>query len=372
MNRKKKIIVISAVNIVEGGTLTIVKNFLSSLSNLNDVDVIAYVHCAKLYDTGKNIRLIERIDIKRSWIKRLWFEYIECRSISSDIKPDLWVSLHDTTPIIKHGEQVVYCHNPSPFYSRKLSDAYYSPRFYIFTWFYKYLYGINITKNKYVIVQQEWIANAFEEMYGINNVIVSRPDVDKSHDNKSSEVCANNTISLFDGKLVFFYPSLSRTFKNFEVICEAVKRLPSNFYDKIRVVLTIDGSEDPYSRSIVAKYHDLSSIEFVGRLTNEKVMEQYKATSVVLFPSRLETWGLPITEAKKSNLPLIVSDLPYAHETVGDYNKVVFFDSLSADKLSLIIVDILLEKNIFTNHKKKNSSRLSVDGFDNLISLLIK
>jgi glycosyltransferase involved in cell wall biosynthesis len=44
----------------------------------------------------------------------------------------------------------------------------------------------------------------------------------------------------------------------------------------------------------------------------------------VLFPSKLETWGLPISEAKALGKPLFVADLPYAHETVGIYANVSF------------------------------------------------
>jgi glycosyltransferase involved in cell wall biosynthesis len=367
----KKKIVVSAVNITEGGTLTIVREFLSSLVKFSCVDVIAYVHKADLYEFSDNLTVIECADIKTSWLKRLWFEYFECRSISSKVKPDLWISLHDTSPSIMHGEQVVYCHNPSPFYVRKLTDAYYSPKFYIFTWLYKYLYKINIKKNKFVIVQQNWIADAFEEMYGIGTVIVSRPETDISQYKKFEKDAISDQVLFFDDKLVFFYPSLSRTFKNFEVICEAVKRLEPNVRDKIRVILTIDGTEDLYSRSVFDKYRTLSCIEFVGKLTHEQVIEQYKSTSVVIFPSRLETWGLPITEAKRLNLPLMVSDLPYAHETVGDYDRVVFFDSLSAAQLSAIISDVSRGKYIFGHHEQEVRSRLSIDGFDSLIAHLL-
>jgi glycosyltransferase involved in cell wall biosynthesis len=52
----------------------------------------------------------------------------------------------------------------------------------------------------------------------------------------------------------------------------------------------------------------------------------YEQADCLLFPSRLETWGLPISEAKKYGLPMLVADLPYAKETVGNYAQVEFID----------------------------------------------
>jgi len=40
----------------------------------------------------------------------------------------------------------------------------------------------------------------------------------------------------------------------------------------------------------------------------------------------MESWGLPITEARQAHLSMFVADLPYAHETVGDYDRAEFID----------------------------------------------
>ncbi len=61
----------------------------------------------------------------------------------------------------------------------------------------------------------------------------------------------------------------------------------------------------------------------------------------MLFPSRLETWGLPITEAKVHQLPILVADLPYAHETVGEYDLVSFFDPQSPELLADLMASII-------------------------------
>lgn len=66
--------------------------------------------------------------------------------------------MHDITPNVKVEAQFVYCHNPSPFYKMRFSDVKYSFKNYLFTKFYKYLYKINIHKNKMLLYSK----NGFE------------------------------------------------------------------------------------------------------------------------------------------------------------------------------------------------------------------
>ena len=48
------------------------------------------------------------------------------------------------------------------------------------------------------------------------------------------------------------------------------------------------------------------------------------------FPSRIETWGLPISEFLPYDRPMLLSDLPFAHETAAGAGAVGFFDPSSA------------------------------------------
>ncbi|HCQ3249642.1 TPA: glycosyltransferase, partial [Escherichia coli] len=250
------------------------------------------------------------------------FEYYDCRRISKEIKPDIWISMHDMTPTVICKNQFVYCHNPSPFYQSKLFDLKMDPSFFIFTLLYKYLYKINIKKNKAVIVQQDWLAHAFKKWYGVKNILVSKPE--ENDINNISLGCSEQK-----SYGTYFYPALARTFKNFEVIGEAVQMLSTRnpqAYAKLNIILTIDGEENKYANYIYNKYSHLKAINFVGRLTRNEVNEYYSKVDVLLFPSKLETWGLPISEAKMKHLPMLVADLSYAKETVGTYDKVTFID----------------------------------------------
>ena len=147
-------------------------------------------------------------------------------------------------------------------------------------------------------------------------------------------------------EISFVYPAFPRFFKNFEVICEAVKTLEEKGISNFKVYLTIDGSENNYSRKIVDKYSYLKAIFFLGIQKKSDIITLYEKSTCMIFPSKLETWGLPISEFKDYNKPMLVSDLEYAHETVGDYEKVSFFDPDSSIKLASLMKKIIENEDL--------------------------
>ncbi len=330
MGENSKLIVISAINLSEGGTLTILKNCLNYLSSFvenNNYKVLALVYdrvnC--YYD---NIEYIEIKKAKYNWCKRIYIEYFYFHHFSKKRNIYLWFSLHDITPRVSAQKRVVYCHNPTPFYKPKIHEVKFSFKLFLFSSFYKYLYKININKNNFIIVQQSWIKDCFINMYKLkkDKVIVAYPH---------SEIKQLRSYSSTDySKIIFFYPSLPRPFKNFEVICEAVRLLKKRKITNFQVLLTVDGNENKYAKWLYKTYSHLKNIKFTGHLTLEEVHEIYSYASCLIFPSSLETWGLPISEFCPYNKPMIIADLPYAKETASSAKLVSFFDPLNAEQLA--------------------------------------
>jgi glycosyltransferase involved in cell wall biosynthesis len=71
------------------------------------------------------------------------------------------------------------------------------------------------------------------------------------------------------------------------------------------------------------------------------VQELYGRADCLVFPSRLETWGMPISEFKQTGKPMLVADLPYGHETVGDYANASFFSPLDAENLAEAMQELI-------------------------------
>jgi hypothetical protein len=148
-------IVLSGVNLVDMGPLHIFREALQSLVRAygDEYEVIAIVHRCALFDIP-HVRYIEFPKIKSSWLRRLWFEYATLRTLSRQLSPKLWLSMHDMTPNVTADIRAVYCHNPSPFYHLQLRDAVLDPTFALFVLFYRHLYRINLKINDFVIFSQ--------------------------------------------------------------------------------------------------------------------------------------------------------------------------------------------------------------------------
>lgn len=324
----------------EGGIFTILDNCLKEISRYNfnnDYKIIALVGDKSKFDYA-NVDYLEFPKSKKNWWYRLYYEYFYFKRISKKIRPDVWLSLHDMTPNVMCKNRFVYCHHPTIFYKPTFLDWKFDYKIGIFSVLYKHLQKINIRKNKAVFVQQVWIKTEFEKLYGITNVVVSKPEF--------IEKITPEKVALDATKIHFFYPSFPRSFKNFEIIFDAVALLENSVSDKIIIHLTLDKkSNDKYSRFIFEKYKNSKNINFTGILSKHEILKYYNSIDCLIFPSKLETWGLPITEAKAFQKPMFLANLSYAKETVGNYNDVSFFDVNEPQELANLIT-AFVEKTI--------------------------
>lgn len=337
---EKKIHVISGINLFSGGTLTIYRDFLKCLKDngyLTKNKFVIFVHKKELFEDYKDdVEMIELPKSRKSYFYRLYYEYHYFKKYSKKHDVESWFSIHDFSPIVKAKKQFVYCHNPLPFYNSKTIGLFN----YFYGRIYMHLYLKNIKSNDYVFVQQKWIGDIFSKKRKKLNVAVTRP--------VSDIVGEPHPIDINKNKIVFFFPSLPRWFKNFETACEAISLLKN---ENVELRITISGDENKYSKKIYEKYKNDKRIKFLGLQSKEEMKKQYNEADCLIFPSKCETWGLPISEFKTTGKPIIVSDLPYAHDTVGDYHSVAFFNPLNAKELSTLILDLLNGKNIFNSHK---------------------
>ena len=315
-------IVLSGVNFSEMGPLTVFKDAIASLKEeySSKYEIVALVHKKSLFDTP-DVTFMEYPEVKSSWLKRLRFEYFECRRISEELKPYLWFAMHDMTPNVRATIRAVYCHNPSPFYPFRMQEMLLDWKFGLFTLLYRFLYGINIRSNDFVVVQQDWMRKQFRSLYGVRTIVVAHPSLDYLQIEGGEQVhpCAHK-------RYRFFYPAYPRTFKNIEQILGATRKLENDGFDQFEVWLTMNGTETRYAARLVREFSDLTTVRWLGILPRADVMRLYGDADCLIFPSKLETWGMPITEFKATGKPILAANLPYAHETVSEYGKVAFFE----------------------------------------------
>lgn len=312
-------LVVSGINLAEGGPLTVLQEFLSACDDLPaDWEIVAFVHSRALVKSPR-IKAVEIPEARGSWLRRLRIEWFRFRKEAARLQPDLWVSLHDITPWVGSVKQVVYCHNAVPFCRLRVRDAWFEPARLLFRLGYPFVYRLNIRRNSAIIVQQTWMRQEFKRWVGARvPIIVAYP----------ASTTKRTSVRPLPQKaaVTFLYPTLPRPFKNLELIGRAVEALEHGGAWNSKVIFTINGNENSYARWIRRRFGSLSSLHFIGRQTREQMLGLYGQADCLLFPSRMESWGLPITEARQHGLPIFAAKMPYAYETVGTYQNVDFID----------------------------------------------
>lgn len=186
-----------------------------------------------------------------------------------------------------------------------------NPKIPLFAIFTRMLYKINVKRDTYLVAQQEWMRKSLSRMlpFPSGRIILSPPVFMAApfEDRSGKEEVP-----------VFFYPCTPDCHKNVETACAAAGALESLLGKKrFQLVLTLDGSENRYARWLKKRYGNVSSIDFHGYMSRTELYDYYARAACLVFCSRVETWGLPISEFKPSGKPMILPDLPYARETAA-------------------------------------------------------
>lgn len=336
-NIVRKRIVVSAVNIRKGGTLTVLKECLEYLAGQPNLDVIALVHKQTLCDYP-GIRYIEMPWTLKSWFHRLWCEYVSMHKISKEIGDiDLWLSLHDTTPRVKARAQAVYCHNPYPFFKWKFRHLFQNRKIVAFSLFSRWIYRIGLKREKWVIVQQEWIRSSFLRMFPFlssDQVIVALP--------KSLHPEIPDLRVPGQGKKTFIYAAYGDIHKNFECLCQAAELLEKEgLGNKFSVYMTVGRDDNPYCKWLYREWGHLASLHFTGFMPREELYRRYGEADCLVFPSQVETWGLPISEFGVSGKPMLIADRPYAHETSAGCAQTAFFNPDDPMELAAMMKSVI-------------------------------
>ena len=316
-----------------GGALSVLNDFYDEYkSNVNN-DYIFVVSKPELEEV-KNVKILRYPWIKKSWLHRLYFDSFIAPKLIEKHEADEVLSLQNI--IIPHTniKQVVYIHNSLPFAEHRFSISENS-----LLWIYQNILSKIIFKsiknaNK-VIVQTHWMKKACIERLKINSdkIEVMSPkmniEVEKYFEPTKESLST------------FFYPASGFEFKNHKAIVEACLELKKEGIDKYKVIFTLNGNENKNMLILYKKVKKYNlPIYFVGNISRHKVFDYY-SKSVLIFPSYIETVGLPLIEAKMHKAPILVSDCEFSHEILNEYDEVSYFNPTDEKTLKLLMQKII-------------------------------
>ncbi|HPH11961.1 MAG TPA: glycosyltransferase [Thermotogota bacterium] len=325
----KPIIIVNDVAASQGGALSILRQSLSELSENKEAEHfhwIVFVSNDLMKDYNAEHIEIRKVNVKK-WHKRIWWDTIGIKKYlnNSKIKPALAVSLMSVGFKYLKVPQMVYIHQSLPY-----GDFSEFKRFEWKSKFYTRAIGIwmkwSISKNSIIIVQTEWMKEAVNKKLGIpiEQIQVIVPNVEKLYTTTNSIKKA-----AFSNRL--FYPAVPTvSYKNHELLVRILfdlkERTPKLFY-RLKIVFTCKPEDSKLTRffaELAKKWKVDSQIDWVGYISVEQMKDEYENADIVLFPSKLETYGLPLIESASMGKQILVLDKPYAHDALNHYEGVSY------------------------------------------------
>ena len=317
-----------------GGALTILQDFYNDVVQSNNPEIEWYfvVGVPTLKNTA-NIEVLRFPWIKKSWFHRLFFDIIIAPKMISKFKIDKVLSLQNMIIPRLQCEQTLYVHQALPFIDYKFSFN--ENKLF---WIYQNIIGRgiirSIKKANQVIVQTEWMKKACVKIAGVHesNIKVIAPKINITDPHYFEPTL--NSIS------TFFYPANSMEYKNHSIIVEASK-IVKEFLIDFNVFFTLKGDENPTISALKRQsVENQLPIEFGGSLQRIDVFSYY-SKSILLFPSYIETFGLPLVEAKLHRSIIFAADCPFAREILEEYPNAYFFDPFNVYELVDLMKKVL-------------------------------
>jgi hypothetical protein len=143
-------------------------------------------------------------------------------------------------------------------------------------------------------------------------------------------------ISAENKKWDFFYPSDGSHHKNHLRLFSSW-RLLANSGNFPSLAVTLDPCQDVALLREIKESVKNSAARIVnlGRLNSSEVAEQYRNSKALIFPSVVESFGLPLVEAANLKLPILAPELDYVREVCEPSQT---FDPYSSRSIAMAVL----------------------------------
>lgn len=332
----------------EGGALSIIKDFANHVRD--NYQNHEWIFLLSDFHIEEEINLKVKI-IKNSKIRRLFFDDFIGSKIINKLNPDIILNFQNTYIEGAKAPQIIYLHQAIPFQREVNFNIFRRDEFkyaIIQKLLGKRIIG-SVTKADKVIVQTEWMKKAVLNLTDIehNRVLVFPPHINIRKKRKLTSTYNNN---------LFFYPTGDEIYKNFEVI-EDASNMINNLEFKVEVTI---------KRKLNNKH-----IESIGMISRGEVFKKYQ-DSILLFPSKIETFGMPLAEAKEFNCIILASDTEFSREILEGYNNAYFFNPNDSYQLSNLM-ELCINSSIKQENceRDRNQYMQLNDSWDTIINVLL-
>ncbi|WP_330961894.1 glycosyltransferase [Photobacterium sp. 53610] len=312
-------IAISAVNVNTGGALVLLNELLSELTKKHII-VDLYIH--EKLDLNK-IYLSNNVMVKKR--RNLFFSLLIFQ------KYERVLFFGNLPPLNKVKNSILYIHNA---YLVKKRTCYKHLNFkqQVKISLLKLYIRFFIHNVSHVACQTESMKKEIISYYNKESLILPF----------YKELEFKKVEKLYD----FCFIGLPSIHKKHDFLFDCLSRL-STLKIPCKVIVTVP-NEERYENILneinVINKRRIVSIENLGLLPFEKIVDVYRASSALIFPSILESFGLPLIEAAMLKLPIFAPNLNYVNDVIGDCN---YIDIANVEDTVMKMKDYLFDSSAY-------------------------
>lgn len=337
--KKHFIIYAPAINSKSAGAHSILESFLNSLGDQTTVDSWQFVGHKDYHSLcAQHSVKFHELDLNLQWLKRIAFDFYLFKKtfLTKATPPSIILSMQNTTPVMRPQDQnLTYLHQAIPFLEEFHPPLLTQPKLFFIKHFYYFFINFGIKKNRsFFIVQSEWLKKIIAKRMDLplEHIFIHRP---MPTDISLSDYGQNKNDS-------FFYPAIYQIYKNhLNLIKGFCLAAAANSSSEYCLELTLDNIRFKKLMTQVGNIPKNLHVKNCGVLTRQATLQKIINAKAIIFPSLLESYGMPIAEALFFKTPVIASNLPYAQELLS--NNGIFFDPYDTESIKKSILNFRSE-----------------------------
>ena len=355
-----------ALNLVgtkkNSGTKTFNLNFFKETNSLKgDEDIIVYILKSYLFDKNfkfsNKIKIEVKSDILNNFIIRFfWMQFFLPVELKIKKVKVLFSSSNYSPFLLKilNIKSVLYIHTVLPWLHFDLM-----PGNKIKNYFIKKIMEISIFTSKFIVVPSNYAKLNLIEKLKIEEKKVHVIYLGADH--TSVQQNSEDIIQSFDYKQKYILSVISCVkYHNILNLLKSYKEFINETNHKMKFVLVLTVLDKKYFyilKNFVKQNFQDEQIIFLPNLENKYLPNLYRNSSLYLFTSYSETFGLTSLEAMYFNIPLLLSGTSSINEINGDIPEYFDPDNIIEIKDKIIKIIDLKSKNDqldYDLHKKKD------------------
>lgn len=354
---------INATNLNEGGGVQVTQSLCGQLYRFKQhkfiVVLSTYIDDTEFQDV-KNIQVL-RYDIKNNISTILWGRDSYLDNLVTENNIDAVLSVFGPSrwcPRVRHlcgfaRAQLVL--NDSP-YNRSISFKE-KLKYFVWTWSFRRSSKVFYTENKYISELLPALLGKVD-VHTVTNYYNQIFDMPESW-TKTKELPPFNGITCLSVSTHYLH-------KNFEIIARLVKEMRKshpNFH--VRFVLTFEETEMPVPEDV------RDAFVYIGPVNVSECPNLYQQADIMFMPTLMECFTATYPEAMRMEVPIITTDLEFAHGLCGD--AACYYSAedpkAAAEAIYKVATDKEYAKQLVANGKKQ---LLRYDNYGQRADKLIK